>query len=169
MRTLSFKHYTFAYMFFFFFLLNCCYLSGSVWSVSQSAMDRSIFHIVFHYALMIVSEKVLHISVCVCVLTACFWLCSQQQHCRISSVHLQSECYYPSVQWAFQVPGELPLRLAALPQSQPWLSGKHPENDSHFYGQYAFAPSALKVKWHFPQIGYRIGPETLKWSVKGGA
>ncbi len=30
-------------------------------------MDRSIFHIMIHYALMIVSEKVLHISVCVCV------------------------------------------------------------------------------------------------------
>lgn len=157
--------------FFLIFLLTCCYISGIVKSVLQSAMDRSIFHIMIHYALMIVNEKVLHISVCVfvCVLTAYFWFGSQQQHCRISSVRLQFERYYPSVQWAFQVPGELTLCLAALPQSQSWLPGKYPANGSHFYGQYAFAPSTLKVKCHFPEIGYRIWPETLKWSMKGGA
>lgn len=48
----------------------------------------------------------------------------QKQHCCICGVCLQSQCHITGFQWALQVPGELSLCLATLPQPQPRLSGK---------------------------------------------
>lgn len=48
----------------------------------------------------------------------------QKQHCCICGVHLQSQCHSAGFQGALQVPGELPLSVAAVPQPQSRLPGK---------------------------------------------
>lgn len=47
----------------------------------------------------------------------------QKQHCCICGVCLQSQCHITGFQRALQVPGELAVSVAALPQPQPGLSG----------------------------------------------
>lgn len=48
----------------------------------------------------------------------------QEQHRRLGRLRLQPQRHRAGVPRALQVPGELALGVAALPQPQPGLSGK---------------------------------------------
>ena len=49
----------------------------------------------------------------------------QEQHCCICSVCLQPQCHPAGLQRSIQVPRELTLSLAALPQPQPRFPGNN--------------------------------------------
>lgn len=95
----------------------------------QSLAIRCPFLNFFLLILISVSPSLIHhplyplISVCWVSLPSFSVPDIQKQHCCICCVCLQSQCHITGFPWALQVPGELPVGLAALPQPQPRLSG----------------------------------------------
>ena len=85
----------------------------------------------------------------------------QKQHCCVRGVCLQSQCHITGFQRALQVPGELALSVAALPQPQPRLSGN--KITQTFHKIFFFLSFGDTTNTEARQRGYSLASGSVRW------